>query len=168
MVNEASSIDVLIERLGTHPQEFFNESAVVDRDGARLFNRVKFYSLVTVLLVDKTPGEYNLWVDLFSEDERKRFRAAFHKAVRAVIDAKVMQVIFAGEDPNAFNRELQKELDEFVCKRQMRAAQTQMAYGQIQAQRQHTGIQQTSATNIGSSAGGALLGTIAGHIESRL
>lgn len=101
---ESTSVDVLIARLEPHPDEFFCREAVSAYDGARIFASTKWRRITTSLMVDKAPGEQNLWMDLFTPEERERFRAAMYKALRAELDTQIMRVL-VGEDPFKFNPE---------------------------------------------------------------
>lgn len=101
---ESTSVDVLIARLESHPDEFFCREAVSSYDGARIFANTKWRRITTSLMVDKDPGEQNLWMDLFTPDERERFRTAMYKALRAELDTQIMRVL-VGEDPLKFNPE---------------------------------------------------------------
>ena len=101
---ESTSVDVLIARLESHPDEFFRREAVATYDGAKIFYDTKWKRITTTLLVDRDPGEQNLWMDLFTPDERARFRAAMYKALRAELDTQIMRVL-VGEDPFKFNPE---------------------------------------------------------------
>lgn len=100
----STSVDVLIARLESHPDEFFCREAVSTYDGARIFTNTKWHRITTSLMVDKDPGEQNLWMDLFTPDERERFRTAMYKALRAELDTQIMRVL-VGEDPLKFNPE---------------------------------------------------------------
>lgn len=101
---ESTSVDVLIARLESHPDEFFCREVVSAYDGARIFASTKWHRITTSLMVDKAPGEQNLWMDLFTPEERERFRAAMYKALRAELDTQIMRVL-VGEDPFKFNPE---------------------------------------------------------------
>lgn len=112
-VEPGTSVDVLIERLKSHPHEFYNSKCIVDRNAAQLFYGVKFHTLVTVLMVDKQPDEQNLWIDIFSPEERARFRKAFYESIRAVLDTAIMQELVCGENTGVFDPTVaQKRLEE--------------------------------------------------------
>lgn len=119
-VSSATSVDVLIERLSSHPQEFYNASAVVSYDGEKIFSGTKYRRIVTTLMVDKQPGEQNLWIDLFTEEERQRFRRAMIAALRGDLDTQIMRTMMGDGDPFAFDPDGQRrrEWEQHVSIRQ--------------------------------------------------
>lgn len=95
-VEAATSVDVLIERLTTHPDEFFNKKAVATYDGDRIFAGTKWRRIVVTLMVDQKPGEANLWMNLFTGPEKDRFRTAMYAALRSELDAQIMMALMQG------------------------------------------------------------------------
>lgn len=95
-VEAATSVDVLIERLATHPDEFFNKHAVVTYDGDKIFAGTKWRRIVVTLMVDAAPGEANLWMNLFTGPEKDRFRTAMYAALRSELDAQIMMALMKG------------------------------------------------------------------------
>lgn len=104
---ESTTVDVLIARIETHPDEFFKREAVASYDGEKILAHTKWRRITTSLMVDETASEQNLWINLFSQEERQRFRAAFYKAVRAELDTQIMRVVL-GEDPLKFDPDGQR------------------------------------------------------------
>lgn len=95
-VEAATSVDVLIERLSTHPEEFFNKQSVVTYDGDKIFAGTKWRRIVVTLMVDQKPGEANLWMNLFSGAEKDRFRIAMYAALRSELDGQIMMALMQG------------------------------------------------------------------------
>lgn len=99
----STSVDILVERLKTHPEEFFNKDCVVSRDGEKIFAHTKWRRIVTLLMADAPEGTSdNLWLNLFKPDEVKRFRTAVYAAMRAEIDTAIVKVL-VGETPDHLN-----------------------------------------------------------------
>ncbi len=99
----STSVDILVERLKTHPEEFFNKDCVVSRDGEKIFAHTKWRRIVTLLMADAPEGSSdNLWLNLFKPDEVGRFRAAMYAAMRAEIDTAIVRVL-VGEAPDILN-----------------------------------------------------------------
>lgn len=142
---ESTSVDVLIARLESHPDEFFRREAVSTYDGARIFANTKWHRITTTLLVDRAHGEQNLWMDLFTREERERFRSAMYKALRAELDTQIMRVL-VGEDPLKFNPEGQAM--------QQKQAQWAAHHANLQGFGSHT-IATPGSLNIGNALTGA-------------
>ena len=159
---EASTIDVLIARLSTHPEEFFNADAVVTQDGARIFQHTK-WRRITAMLMDPTNGP-NLWVELFKPAEKQRFRDAMHTALRGVLDTQMMKVLMGG-DPIELDPEEKARREEVAMKmahqQQYMAAKQQLLAQQSQALQnianQTQGLQGSLTVGYGSAGGGGSL-----------
>ena len=104
-----TSVDILVERLKTHPEEFFNKDCVVSRDGEKIFAHTKWRRIVTLLMADAPEGSSdNLWLNLFKPDEVGRFRVAMYAAMRAEIDTAIVKVL-VGETPDRLNPDAEEE-----------------------------------------------------------
>lgn len=104
----STSVDILVERLKTHPEEFFNKDCVVSRDGEKIFAHTKWRRIVTLLMADAPEGfSDNLWLNLFKPDEVKRFRTAMYAAMRAEIDTAIVKVL-VGETPDRLNQDAEE------------------------------------------------------------
>ena len=100
---ESTSVDILVERVKTHPEEFFNKDCVVSRDAEKIFAHTKWRRITTLLLADAPEGVTdNLWLNLFKPDEVQRFRKAMYAAMRAEIDTAIVKVL-VGESPDRLN-----------------------------------------------------------------
>lgn len=93
---ESTTVDVLIARLSTHPEEFFVAEAVITQDGARIFAGTKWRRITTMLMTPMN-GEMHLWIEMFSDEEKARFRTAMLEALRGVIDTQMMKVLTGGD-----------------------------------------------------------------------
>lgn len=123
-ISTSTSVDVLIERLKTHPDEFYNRAAVSSYDGEKVFSGVKWRRVIVTLMTDtpSTAGD-NLWLNLFSDDEKQRFRDAMYATLRGELDGQVMRAMVTGH-----------ALDYDADKEQM-MAQNALSKAQLQAQK---------------------------------
>lgn len=135
---ESTSVDILVERIKTHPEEFFNKDSVVSRDGEKIFAHTKWRRITTLLLADAPAGSTdNLWLNLFKPDEVQRFRAAMYAALRAEIDTTIVKVL-VGESPDKLNPDAEEAtaameaMNASMAKYRFMAAQNQhrQMYGQ--------------------------------------
>jgi hypothetical protein len=90
LVEGYTTVDMLIERLGTHPDEFFNASRLPLLDGSKCLEGVRWRKLVGHLCNAATTG-------MFSLEEKSRFAIALDKAMRVAFDALLIQSIITGE-----------------------------------------------------------------------
>jgi len=111
---ESTTVDVLIARISTHPEEFFVAEAVITQDGARIFAGTKWRRITTMLMAP-TNGEMNLWIEMFSDEEKARFRTAMLEALRGVIDTQMMKVLTGG-DPVELDPEEKQRRQEIAMK----------------------------------------------------
>ena len=96
-ISTSTSVDVLIERLKTHPDEFYNRTAISSYDGEKVFAGVKWRRVIVTLMTDTPPtAKDNLWLNLFSEDEKQRFRAAMYETLRGELDGQIMRAMVTG------------------------------------------------------------------------
>lgn len=96
-IDTCTTVDVLIERLQTHPEEFFDK-ALVSVSGAKDIVAGSKWQRITSLLWADKPQQTNLWYDMFTSDERERFKAAFVKAVRAELNAQITNRLINGAE----------------------------------------------------------------------
>ena len=92
-----TTVDVLIERLQTHPEEFFDRTLVSVSGAKDIVGGTKWQRITSLLWADK-PAQTNLWYDMFTSDERERFKAAFTKAVRAELDVQITNRLVNGAE----------------------------------------------------------------------
>lgn len=149
---ESTTVDVLIARLETHPDEFFKREAVASYDGEKILARTKWRRITASLMVDETASEQNLWINLFSQEERQRFRAAFYKAVRAEMDTQIMRVVL-GEDPLKFDPDGQR-LEQLEAARIAQMKRMQAGYQGAMGMPGGTGV--ASAFNSQGISGAAM------------
>lgn len=96
-IDTCTTVDVLIERLQTHPEEFFDKAHVSTSSARDIVAGTKWQRIASLLWADK-PAQSNLWYDMFTSDERERFKAAFVKAVRAELDAQITNRLVNGAE----------------------------------------------------------------------
>ena len=170
---ESTTVDVLIARLSTHPEEFFNAEAVVTQDGARIFANTKWRRITTMLMTPMN-GESNMWLELFSDAEKERFKTAMMGALRGVIDTQMLKVLTGG-DPVELDPEEKVRREELAMKmayqQQYMAAKQQLLAQQANAlnniSNQTQGLQGSLTVGYGSSGGGgSLLGPAMPQYES--
>lgn len=116
---ESTTVDVLIARLSTHPEEFFVAEAVITQDGARIFAGTKWRRITTMLMTPMNV-EGNMWLEMFSDEEKARFKAAMMGALRGVIDTQMMKVLTGG-DPVELDPEEKQRRQEIAMQQQIRA-----------------------------------------------
>lgn len=149
---ESTSVDILVERVKTHPEEFFNKDCVVSRDAEKIFAHTKWRRITTLLMADPPEGVAdNLWLNLFKPDEVQRFRAAMYAALRAEIDTAIVKVL-VGESPDQLNPDAEE------ARRAVDAMkQAQQRYKFMAAQQaNHNLLAQQSMMNMGTAGVGAM------------
>jgi len=142
-ISTHTSVDVLIERLKTHPDEFYNRAAISTYDGAKVFSGVKWRRIIVTLMTDtpSTAGD-NLWLNLFSEDEKQRFRAAMYSTLRGELDGQVMRAMVTG---NALDYDAEKDALEVQKKIMQNSIHAQKLAMQQAYANQQNSIGQTMA-----------------------
>lgn len=144
-IDTSTSVDVLIERLQTHPEEFFDKTRVSVRGAEDIVFGTKWQRITSLLWADE-PQQTNLWYDMFTSDERERFKAAFVKAVRAELDAQITNRLINGA-------EFEDVAQEIALKQAHYVAQQKQAQLIIQktaaAQRQLGGLLGTAGSAYG-------------------
>lgn len=115
-ISTSTSVDVLIERLKTHPDEFYNRAAISSYDGEKVFSGVKWRRVIVTLMTDTPPtAKDNLWLNLFSDDEKQRFRTAMYATLRGELDGQVMRAMVTGHaldygaEKEALDRQIQAQ-----------------------------------------------------------
>lgn len=148
----ATTVDMLIERIGTHPQEFFNTETIWRLDATETLVNTRWRTLTSHLCNPATTG-------LFSQDEKKRFTKALDVAMRQAFDAHLCRALVTGETLDAeFKREESKKAGAVMAAQQMAAQQN----AQNQAYQNALYGQGMLTTGIGQSmnAAGLALGAV--------
>lgn len=147
---ESTSVDILVERIKTHPEEFFNKDSVVSRDGEKIFAHTKWRRITTLLMADPPEGVAdNLWLNLFKPDEVQRFRAAMYAALRAEIDTAIVKVL-VGESPDQLNPDAEE------ARKAMEAMNASLAkYKFLAAQQNRYSAQVGQQSLLGAAGAGA-------------
>jgi len=144
-IDTCTTVDVLIERLQTHPEEFFDK-ALVSVSGAKDIVAGSKWQRITSLLWADKPQQTNLWYDMFTSDERERFKAAFVKAVRAELDAQITNRLINGAEFEDVAQEIALKQAHYVA--QQKQAQL-IVQKTAAAQRQLGGLLGTAGSAYG-------------------
>jgi hypothetical protein len=102
----SAALEMLIERIETHPEEFFNVDMVAGR--GNLSNGMKNVRWMYIVRMLEGP------TSVFSDKERACFNEALRRAQRKVIDTEIIRAIVTGEEygglpgppPSAFQNAL--------------------------------------------------------------
>lgn len=153
MTETATSVDVLIERLTTHPQEFFRREHVSREGETRIIEGVKWHRVITLLACGEKEG-FNIWTAMFTAEEKLRFREAFMKAVRAELDAQIMQRLVSGGEWADVQADIDVKNAQLVAMQQ-----AQQARMRNMPQMGVYGFNNAAQGSLGGSVSGGLLGT---------
>lgn len=96
------SVQVIIERLKSNPEDFFGE--ISDRQGLGL-PRAKFYDItdkIDNLLTEPQDGHvHRLWY--LEPEEKEALLAAYKEARRARFEAKTFHTLLTAQEPEQYN-----------------------------------------------------------------
>lgn len=147
-IDTCTTVDVLIERLQTHPEEFFDKAHVSTSSARDIVAGTKWQRITSLLWADK-PAQTNLWYDMLTSDERERFKAAFTKAVRAELDVQITNRLVNGAEFEDVAQDIAQK-QAFITAQQK--PQQSIAQNTATAQRQLGGLLGAA----GSAYGGSL------------
>lgn len=146
------SIDLLIARLETNPEEFFDENRVVfDYDTNVQKKAPPRWAPIVQCILSKEQS----WVNMFTDAERSKLQTALNVAMRKTVDAKIMRALLTGEPPprpgSAAKAEVQYSTDAKL--RALKGQYTTDADTQYLEQQRWL-EQQRLARNVGMGMGG--------------
>ena len=94
-MDTATTVDMLIERMKTHPQEFFNEASLGSGDANAIFSATK-WRRITVALLEESPTVGNMIQAWFKPTEIVRFREGLMGVMRDAFDAQLVEALVSG------------------------------------------------------------------------
>jgi hypothetical protein len=91
------SVQIIIERLKTHPEDFFGELSEQKGLGIKYPKFHEYTNKIDDLLVGKTEHPDRLWY--LEPEEKEALLAAYKEARRARFEAKVLHTLLSRQEP---------------------------------------------------------------------
>jgi hypothetical protein len=108
------SIEILIARMETHPEEFFDKDMLLDCEpmNVAVANSKWGPVVLRILATDVTTETISGLAPLYTADEKKRAEKALYKILREAIDAEIVRATMTGTrfGIESYNRQMASKL----------------------------------------------------------
>jgi hypothetical protein len=119
------SIDLLIARMETHPEEFYDKDKLLDSESLAVSIGSSVWGAVVLRITSTDTGVSGGGLGpLYTREEKDRLLQALNIIMRAAVDAEIMRAAMTGErfGAESYHRQMKKNVNLNAAKEQLKQA----------------------------------------------